>query len=86
MKHNMNELSLSDLVPEREKEPEYFERNPYTVVKTHYPDLMDSARILGIELEFDWEDWINQKTHFKYDGHAKQWESYTLELLSEGEG
>ena len=66
-----------------EKEMEYCGANVREVIETHYPELFNVIAWFNFEDCCDLEDWLNQKTHFVFTGD--QWESYTLDLISEGE-
>ena len=62
----------------------YCGANVREVIETHYPELFNVVCKFNFEDHCDLEDWLNQKTHFVFTGY--QWESYTLDLISEGEG
>lgn len=61
---------------------DYVRETAREVVEGYYKNLWMELEIYELWDHIDLEDWLNEKTHFKYVD--KQWESNTLELLSEG--
>ena len=81
-----NDLCLSDFTESEPKAIEYCGSTARTVMETYYPDLFDAICRYDFEDYTDFEDWLNQKTHFKFDGNSNQWESWTLDLISQEGG
>ena len=75
---------LSECTEPRALEMEYFGPTAKDVAMIHYTNLYETLWEHDIVNTFDFEDWLNNKTHFEYNKQDSQWESYTLDLLSEG--
>ena len=69
----------------KDKEPEYCGPTAKDVAMIHYTEFYEIMVKYDMANDFDWHDWLYGKTHFMYNAFDAQWESYTLDLISEGE-
>lgn len=68
---------------EDDKEIQYTGDTAKDIIEDHYGELFHAIWIFELEDHIDIEDWLNEKTFFNYNKLSKQWESHTLELISE---
>lgn len=67
---------------EKESEIEYTAATAREVIETYYKELFDVMCKYDLEDSCDLVEWVTEETHFTYnDG---QWESHTLDLISQG--
>ncbi len=80
--HSQAQRQYDNMEPnegQEEEEMDYVQETAKEVLYTYYPELHDM--LFSYDVEIDYEDWLNEKTHFKYVD--KQWVSHTLDLISE---
>lgn len=72
-------IYLHELIEAEKPEVEYTGKTVLGVINEYYSDLYETLERYDMEEEFNFEDWLNAKTHFQFCNGL--WESYTLDLL-----
>jgi len=62
----------------------YVQETVDDVVKVYYSSIYTYLEMYDFLDHVDLEDWLIEKTHFVYCTRVGQWESRTLDLISQG--